>query len=65
MLAWAQSIRSMGWFIAPLISGLVVNYFGLRAMFAAAGLIFLVVMLVVTVLYRRDYRHAKHHAAIH
>ena len=63
VLAWAQSIRSMGWFIAPLVSGLVVNYFGLRAMFAAAGLIFLVVMLVVTVLYRRDYRHAKHHAA--
>ena len=63
VLAWAQSIRSVGWFVAPLISGLVVNYFGLRAMFAAAGLIFLVVMLIVTVLYRRDYRHAKHHAA--
>ena len=63
-LAWAQSIRSAGWFIAPLISGLIVNYFGLRTMYVAAGLIFLIVMLVVMMLCRRDSHHARHrHAA--
>ncbi|MBE6372591.1 MAG: multidrug efflux MFS transporter [Lentisphaerae bacterium] len=59
-LAWAQSMRSTGWFIAPLVCGLVVNGFGLRALFIAASLIFLIVMVIIAVAYHRESRHEAH-----
>ena len=58
VFAWAQSIRSLGWFIAPLAGGLVVNTFGLRALFAAAAMIFLTVMAIIGVIYQKERRHA-------
>ena len=63
-LAWAQSIRSVGWFLAPLAGGLVVNGFGLRALFVADGIIFLTVMVIIAVIYHRECRHAAHRQAM-
>ena len=60
-LAWAQSIRSVGWFIAPLAGGLVVNGFGLRALFVAAAGIFITIMIIIAFTYQRERKHAMHH----
>lgn len=57
-LAWAQSIRSVGGFAAPLVCGLVVNCFGLRAAFVSGSIVFLVVLMIIFVTYQRDCRHA-------
>ena len=58
--AWAQSIRSIGSFVSPLVAGLVVQYFGLRPLFVGAACIFLLVMLLCMLLYRRERSHSQH-----
>ncbi len=60
--AWAQSIRSVGSFVSPLAAGLVVQCFGLRLLFVGSACIFLLVMLLCLLLYRRRERtHSQHH----
>ena len=59
--AWAQSIRSVGSFVSPLAAGLVVQCFGLRLLFVGAACIFLLVMLLCLLLYRRERSHSQHH----
>ena len=59
--AWAQSIRSIGGFVSPLAAGLVVRCFGLRPLFVGSACIFLLVMLLCTLLYRKDRSHVRHH----
>ncbi|MBQ9336871.1 MAG: MFS transporter [Lentisphaeria bacterium] len=59
--AWAQSIRSIGGFVSPLAAGMVVRYFGLRPLFIGSACIFLCVMLLSALLYRRERSHSLHH----
>ena len=59
--AWAQSIRSIGGFVSPLAAGLVVRCFGLRPLFVGSACIFLFVMLLCALLYRKDRSHVRHH----
>ena len=66
VFAWAQSIRSLGWFLAPLAGGMVVDLFGLRALFIASAGIFFVVMMLVIYTYGKERKHfaEKHRKAV-
>jgi len=50
VFGWSATARSTGWFIAPLVSGLVASGFGIRAIyFCGAGLYVLLVPLIIWV----------------
>ncbi|MBP7829964.1 MAG: MFS transporter [Kiritimatiellae bacterium] len=44
VFGWAGTMRSIGWFMAPLGSGLVAAHYGIRGIFVAGGLLFMLVL---------------------
>lgn len=47
VFGWAGTMRSLGWFLAPLGSGLVAAHFGIRSIFVVGALLFLLVLPVL------------------
>lgn len=52
IFGWATTARSMGWMIAPLISGAVAWMFGLRAIFFTAAVFFFLLIPLITLIVR-------------
>lgn len=52
IFGWAVTARSLGWMIAPLVSGVVAWKFGLRAVFFTAALFFFLLILLITLIVR-------------
>lgn len=47
VFGWAATAKSSGWFLAPLCSGLVTAFFGLRTIyFVGAGLYFILILII-------------------
>lgn len=47
VFGWAGTMRSVGWFLAPLGSGVVAAHHGIRSIFLAGGLLFLLVLPMI------------------
>lgn len=47
IFGWSASARSIGWMVAPLVSGMVAWGFGLRAIFLAGSACFLAVAVII------------------
>jgi len=55
VFGWASSARALGWMLAPLISGAVAWWAGLRVIFfAAAAFFFLLVPLITFIVARLE-----------
>ena len=48
IFGWAASARSMGWMFAPLAGGVFYNYIGVRSIFVAESVLFLLIIIGIT-----------------
>lgn len=55
---WSATARSLGWFIAPLISGLVAATFGLRSVYFVNSALFLMLIPLINVALKSAHRQA-------
>ncbi len=53
IFGWASSVRSFGWFLAPLVGGMVTAHFGIRALFVVGPVFFLIVMFAMMRILKR------------
>ncbi|MFH1476647.1 MAG: MFS transporter [Verrucomicrobiota bacterium] len=52
IFGWAVTAKSLGWMMAPLISGMMAYKFGLRAVFFAAAVFFFLLIPLITLIVR-------------
>ncbi len=53
IFGWASSVRSFGWFLAPLVGGTVTAHFGIRALFVVGPVFFLILMFAMLRILKR------------
>jgi MFS transporter, DHA1 family, multidrug resistance protein len=53
VFGWAATARSIGWVIAPLVSGLVASGMGVRSVFFVGGLLFFCLVPVISAVVKR------------
>jgi DHA1 family multidrug resistance protein-like MFS transporter len=53
VFGWAATARSIGWVVAPLVSGLVASGLGIRSVFFVGGLLFFCLVPVISAVVKR------------
>jgi len=48
IFGWAATARSLGWFLAPIMSGLVVSGFGIRSIYVVEALLFVAFLPLIS-----------------
>ena len=58
IFGWAASARSFGWFVAPLIGGIVTKFLGIRYLFVVGPVFFIVILFLIIRVMKRfsDFR---------
>ena len=53
IFGWASSVRAFGWFLAPLVGGVVTAHWGIRALFVVGPFFFLIIMFAMLRIIKR------------